>query len=74
MDGIGKIDKLIQNLRELARKIVWIDLERTDIDHNLKEIERKETIGNLMTFALVLFGAILGAAIIKEIFDEIASE
>ena len=39
-----------------------------------KELERKETIGNLMTFALVLFGAILGAAIIKEILDEIASE
>jgi len=38
------------------------------------EFERKETIGNLLTFALVLFGAILGAAIIKEILEEISYE
>ena len=43
-------------------------------DMTKKEYERKETIGNLLTFALVLFGAILGATIIKEILEEIAYE
>ncbi len=39
-----------------------------------KELERNEKRGNLWTFALVLFGAILGAAIINEILDEAAGE
>lgn len=38
------------------------------------EFERKETLSSLLTFALVLFGTILGAAIIKEILEEISLE
>lgn len=39
-----------------------------------KEFERNESKTNLLTFSLVLFGVILGAAIIKEILDEISYE
>ena len=38
------------------------------------ELERNEKIGSLLTFALVLFGAILGATIIQEIIKEVGSE
>ena len=44
-------------MRELARKIVGIDLERKNIDHNLKEIERKEKRRLKLEIKLLIFGA-----------------
>jgi hypothetical protein len=38
-----------------------------------QELERNETKNNIVTIALVLFGLILGAAIIKDLIDEIFS-